>query len=158
MYSINNKIKYIGAGLKNNFDSSPIFKLNIEVSNNSLNYFDKIIDSILSVLYIRSFIENYVNEINDICNYNMFNILLICLRYIPEDFKNTTTKIWEIKRKKLPINIIIIVLGDNFGDGEYLNSQISEFSNTKFIKIKDNSIDKLKEIVHVSLNHLKENI
>ena len=82
----------------------------------------------------------------------MFNILLICLRYIPEDFKNTTTKIWEIKRKKL------IVLGDNFGDGEYLNSQISEFSNTKFIKIKDNSMDKLKEIVHVSLNHLKENI
>ena len=158
MYSINNKIKYIGAGLKNNFDSFPIFKLNIEVSNNSLNYFDKIIDSILSVLYIRSFIENYVNEINDICNYNMFNILLICLRYIPEDFKNTTTKIWEIKRKKLPINIIIIVLGDNFGDGEYLNSQISEFSNTKFIKIKDNSMDKLKEIVHVSLNHLKENI
>ena len=123
-----------------------------------MNYFDKIIDSILSVLYIRSFIENYVNEINDISNYNMFNILLICLRYIPEDFKNTTTKIWEIKRKKLPINIIIIVLGDNFGDGEYLNSQISEFSNTKFIKIKDNSIDKLKEIVHVSLNHLKENI
>ena len=158
MYSINNKIKYIGAGLKNNFDSSPIFKLNIEVSNNSLNYFDKIIDSILSVLYIRSFIENYVNEINDICNYNMFNILLICLRYIPEDFKNTTTKIWEIKRKKLPINIIIIVLGDNFGDGEYLNSQISEFSNTKFIKIKDNSMDKLKEIVQLSLNHLKENI
>jgi UDP-galactopyranose mutase len=144
--------------LKNNFDSFPIFKLNIEVSNNSLNYFDKIIDSILSVLYIRSFIENYVNEINDISNYNMFNILLICLRYIPEDFKNTTTKIWEIKRKKLPINIIIIVLGDNFGDGEYLNSQISEFSNTKFIKIKDNSMDKLKEIVHVSLNHLKENI
>ena len=158
MYTINNKIKYIGAGLKNNFDSSPIFKLNIEVSNNSLNYFDKIIDSILSVLYIRSFIENYVNEINDICNYNMFNILLICLRYIPEDFKNTTTKIWEIKRKKLPINIIIIVLGDNFGDGEYLNSQISEFSNTKFIKIKDNSMDKLKEIVQLSLNHLKENI
>ena len=158
MYSINNKIKYIGAGLKNNFDSSPIFKLNIEVSNNSLNYFDKIIDSILSVLYIRSFIENYVNKINDISNYNMFNILLICLRYIPEDFKNTTTKIWEIKRKKLPINIIIIVLGDNFGDGEYLNSQISEFSNTKFIKIKDNSMDKLKEFVHVSLNHLKENI
>ena len=158
MYSINNKIKYIGAGLKNNFDSFPIFKLNIEVSNNSLNYFDKIIDSILSVLYIRSFIENYVNEINDICNYNMFNILLICLRYIPEDFKNTTTKIWEIKRKKLPINIIIIVLGDNFGDGEYLNSQISEFSNTKFIKIKDNSMDKLKEIVQLSLNHLKENI
>ena len=152
MYSINNKIKYIGAGLKNNFDSFPIFKLNIEVSNNSLNYFDKIIDSILSVLYIRSFIENYVNEINDICNYNMFNILLICLRYIPEDFKNTTTKIWEIKRKKL------IVLGDNFGDGEYLNSQISEFSNTKFIKIKDNSMDKLKEIVQLSLNHLKENI
>ena len=152
MYTINNKIKYIGAGLKNNFDSSPIFKLNIEVSNNSLNYFDKIIDSILSVLYIRSFIENYVNEINDICNYNMFNILLICLRYIPEDFKNTTTKIWEIKRKKL------IVLGDNFGDGEYLNSQISEFSNTKFIKIKDNSMDKLKEIVQLSLNHLKENI
>ena len=144
--------------MKNNFDSSPIFKLNIEVSNNSLNYFDKIIDSILSVLYIRSFIENYVNEINDICNYNMFNILLICLRYIPEDFKNTTTKIWEIKRKKLPINIIIIVLGDNFGDGEYLNSQISEFSNTKFIKIKDNSMDKLKEIVQLSLNHLKENI
>jgi len=99
-----------------------------------------------------------VNEINDICNYNMFNILLICLRYIPEDFKNTTTKIWEIKRKKLPINIIIIVLGDNFGDGEYLNSQISEFSNTKFIKIKDNSMDKLKEIVQLSLNHLKENI
>ena len=158
MYTIHNKIKYIGAGLKNNFDSSPIFKLNIEVSNNSLNYFDKIIDSILSVLYIRSFIENYVNEINDISNYNMFNILLICLRYIPEDFKNTTTKIWEIKRKKLPINIIIIVLRDNFGDGEYLNSQISEFSNTKFIKIKDNSMDKLKEIVHVSLNHLKENI
>ena len=158
MYTIHNKIKYIGAGLKNNFDSSPIFKLNIEVSNNSLNYFDKIIDSILSVLYIRSFIENYVNEINDICNYNMFNILLICLRYIPEDFKNTTTKIWEIKRKKLPINIIIIVLGDNFGDGEYLNSQISEFSNTKFIKIKDNSMDKLKEIVQLSLNHLKENI
>ena len=144
--------------MKNNFDSFPIFKLNIEVSNNSLNYFDKIIDSILSVLYIRSFIENYVNEINDICNYNMFNILLICLRYIPEDFKNTTTKIWEIKRKKLPINIIIIVLGDNFGDGEYLNSQISEFSNTKFIKIKDNSMDKLKEIVQLSLNHLKENI
>ena len=138
--------------MKNNFDSFPIFKLNIEVSNNSLNYFDKIIDSILSVLYIRSFIENYVNEINDICNYNMFNILLICLRYIPEDFKNTTTKIWEIKRKKL------IVLGDNFGDGEYLNSQISEFSNTKFIKIKDNSMDKLKEIVQLSLNHLKENI
>ena len=75
--------------MKNNFDSSPIFKLNIEVSNNSLNYFDKIIDSILSVLYIHSFIENYVNEINDISNYNMFNILLICLRYIPEDFKNT---------------------------------------------------------------------
>ena len=144
--------------MKNNFDSFPIFKLNIEVSNNSLNYFDKIIDSILSVLYIRSFIENYVNEINDICNYNMFNILLICLRYIPEDFKNTTTKIWEIKRKKLPINLIIIVLGDNFGDGEYLNSQISEFSNTKFIKIKDNSMDKLKEIVQLSLNHLKENI
>ena len=93
-----------------------------------------------------------MNEINDICNYNMFNILLICLRYIPEDFKNTTTKIWEIKRKKL------IVLGDNFGDGEYLNSQISEFSNTKFIKIKDNSMDKLKEIVQLSLNHLKENI
>ena len=138
--------------MKNNFDSFPIFKLNIEVSNNSLNYFDKIIDSILSVLYIRSFIENYVNEINDISNYNMFNILLICLRYIPEDFKNTTTKIWEIKRKKL------IVLGDNFGDGEYLNSQISEFSNTKFIKIKDNSMDKLKEIVQLSLNHLKENI
>ena len=82
MYSINNKIKYIGAGLKNNFDSFPIFKLNIEVSNTSLHYFDKIIDSLLSVLYIRSFIENYVNEINDICNYNMFNILLICLRYI----------------------------------------------------------------------------
>ena len=144
--------------MKNNFDSSPIFKLNIEVSNNSLNYFDKIIDSILSVLYIHSFIENYVNEINDISDYNMFNILLICLRYIPEEFKNTTTKIWEIKRKKLPINIIIIVLGDNFGDGEYLNSQISEFSNTKFIKIKDNLMDKLKEIVHLSLNHLKENI
>ncbi len=53
---------------------------------------------------------------------------------------------------------ILIVLGDNFGDGEYLNSQISEFSNTKFIKIKDNSMDKLKEIVQLSLNHLKENI
>ena len=166
-YTVNDELNMYGAGVQNNFESSSVFKLNIEKSSISINNIDKIKDSFLSVLnskleekdlYICSFIENCVNEINNNSNYNVFNVLFICLRYIPEDFKNVVNKIGEIKRKKLPFSIIIIGLGDNFGDGENIYSQISEFSNTKFIQIKDNSMDKLKEKVRLCLNHLKTNI
>ena len=94
---------------------------------------------------------------NNIKYNNIFNVLFIFLRYIPHDIKDMINKIRKYKNNIL-FSIIIVGVGDKISDEEFLNSQISEFSNTKFIQIKDLSKNNLKEEVLCSLNHLGNNI
>jgi hypothetical protein len=151
-----------GTGVQIKFGSS-VSKLNIEESNTSSNNFEKIKESFLNVLnnkygekelHICSFFESCMKDIEN----NLFNVLFIFLRYFPEDINNVINKIREIRNKKLLFSIIIVGVGDKFPDDEFLISQISEFSNTKFIRIKDYSMNELKDEVRRCLNHLGNNI
>ena len=162
-YTNNDELNMYGAGVEFNYAES-VFKLKIDESDEKSNHFEKINKSILDVfnkkfekkeLYISSFIEKCMNNIE---YNNIFNVLFIFLRYIPHDIKDMINKIRKYKNNNLLFSIIIVGVGDKISDEEFLNSQISEFSNTKFIQIKDLSKNNLKEEVLRSLNHLGNNI
>jgi hypothetical protein len=161
-YTINDEINMYGTGVQIKFGSS-VSKLNIEESNTSSNNFEKIKESFLNVfnnkydekeLNICSFLENCMKDVQN----NFFNVLFIFLRYLPEDINNVINKIREIRNKNLLFSIIIIGVGDKFPDVKSLISQIRDFSNTKFIQIKDYSLNGLKDEVRCCLNHLCNNI
>ena len=161
-YTINDELNMYGAGVE--FNSGEfVFKLNIEESDETSNHFENIQKSFLNVLnnkfdkkelYISSFIEKCKEDLE----YNLFNSLFIFLRYIPHDIKDFVNKIREIKNKNLLFSIIIVGVGDKISDEELIISQISEFSNTKFIQIKDLSKNNLKDEILCCLNHLGNNI
>ena len=161
-YTINDEVNMYGTGMQIKFGSS-VSKLTIDESNTTSNNFEKIKESFLNVLnnkygekelHICSFFESCMKDIEN----NLFNVLFIFLRYFPEDINNVINKIREIRNKKLLFSIIIVGVGDKFPDDEFLISQISEFSNTKFIQIKDYSMNELKDEVRRCLNHLGNNI
>ena len=162
-YTNNDELNMYGAGVEFNYAES-VFKLKIDESDEKSNHFEKIKKSFEYVfnkkfekkeLYISSFIEKCMNNIE---YNNIFNVLFIFLRYIPHDIKDMINKIRKYKNNNLLFSIIIVGVGDKISDEEFLNSQISEFSNTKFIQIKDLSKNNLKEEVLRSLNHLGNNI
>ena len=162
-YTNNDELNVYGAGVEFNYAES-VFKLKIDESDEKSNHFEKIKKSFLDVfnkkfekkeLYISSFIEKCMNNIE---YNNIFNVLFIFLRYIPHDIKDMINKIRKYNNNNLLFSIIIVGVGDKISDEEFLNSQISEFSNTKFIQIKDLSNNNLKEEVLCSLNHLGNNI
>ena len=162
-YTNNDELNMYGAGVEFNYAES-VFKLKIDESDEKSNHFEKIKKSFEYVLnkkfekkelYISSFIEKCMNNIK---YNNIFNVLFIFLRYIPHDIKDMINKIRKYKNNNLLFSIIIVGVGDKISDEEFLNSQISEFSNTKFIQIKDLSKNNLKEEVLCSLNHLGNNI
>ena len=162
-YTNNDELNMYGAGVEFNYAES-VFKLKIDESDEKSNHFEKLNKSFLDVLnkkfekkelYISSFIEKCMNNIE---YNNIFNVLFIFLRYIPHDIKDMINKIRKYKNNNLLFSIIIVGVGDKISDEEFLNSQISEFSNTKFIQIKDLSKNNLKEEVLCSLNHLGNNI
>ena len=162
-YTNNDELNMYGAGVEFNYAES-VFKLKIDESDEKSNHFEKIKKSFEYVLnkkfekkelYISSFIEKCMNNIE---YNNIFNVLFIFLRYIPHDIKDMINKIRKYKNNNLLFSIIIVGVGDKISDEEFLNSQISEFSNTKFIQIKDLSKNNLKEEVLCSLNHLGNNI
>ena len=162
-YTNNDELNMYGAGVEFNYAES-VFKLKIDESDEKSNHFEKINKSFEYVLnkkfekkelYISSFIEKCMNNIK---YNNIFNVLFIFLRYIPHDIKDMINKIRKYKNNNLLFSIIIVGVGDKISDEEFLNSQISEFSNTKFIQIKDLSKNNLKEEVLCSLNHLGNNI
>jgi hypothetical protein len=162
-YTNNDELNMYGAGVEFNYAES-VFKLKIDESDEKSNHFEKIKKSFLDVLnkkfekkelYISSFIKKCMNNIE---YNNIFNVLFIFLRYIPHDIKDMINKIRKYKNNNLLFSIIIVGVGDKISDEEFLNSQISEFSNNKFIQIKDLSKNNLKEEVLCSLNHLGNNI
>jgi hypothetical protein len=151
-----------GTGVEFNYGES-VFKLITDENDEKSNHYEKIKKNFLNVfnnkfdekeLYISSFLEKCMDDIE----YNLFNALFIFLRYTPHDMKDMINKIRKIKNKNLLFSIIIVGVGEKISDEELLISQISEFSNTKFIKIKDLSKNNLKDEVLCCLNHIGNNI
>ena len=161
-YTINDELNMYGTGVEFNYGES-VFKLITDENDEKSNHYEKIKKNFLNVLnnkfdekelYISSFLEKCMDDIE----YNLFNALFIFLRYTPHDMKDMINKIRKIKKKNLLFSIIIVGVGEKISDEELLISQISEFSNTKFIKIKDLSKNNLKDEVLCCLNHIGNNI
>ena len=154
IYTYNHELYFREEGIK-----TPNYEDNCEFRTfNSFNlaedYYLNILNNVEKndVLSINSCLENSNKEIQD----GFFNILFIFIGNCPQDITVALEKIKEMRSNKLPVNIVLLNVGNKFQ--EKLYNQIDECLNVIFFETKDSSQKGLMKIVVKSLNIIGKNI